>query len=1168
MTVGIRAGLVLIFSTTPQSHTFTHIAMVETVFVKEGLNVPIFHASRNNGKGEFASEPLTLKNSVLKNMFSPDQLKSLVLVKLDDNDKEPQRLAPRMFADGMARSLIFSSGDNHYFGNEELRLHFHKAKQTLGQEQTIPPLFKSQPDAACRYGGLLVSDCFKGISTIENINVKIVDFTDPNDAHYQTGDCHGKVSPQLAQTLGGDRNAPFQFRLAWLQEWATGSPNEPQNGFLAKGTLLPNAKLTEAQGYDIILDRSSIKGISKEVLQDWFPCGDYEIPVAVIGNRNNAKATSYDSSWQFNCWYSEDAVFKDLGPITREKAEELADIQRNPLALAHYIVAEYDKEQQRRIEQSQDGEEDSGFDGNNSPIDQQEQRMITILRADKHGELLSHPKVTSFMREYVAGKWKDLAIKSGFQHSSGMALPASQLERGTVCIPHLPEGDVIVTRYPIVSKDNIRLYNNIHHPKLNRTKNVIWINPKDAEEYHQGDFDGDQFVCTSARKLPNIAKETLRAGEPGQYIPVLQRPKKAYNEITDEQGNRAYTKLHEVAFAASQNSVGLIATNIGRVQASVPAKGETSRLFERRKQELLARLMPALQVEVDYTKNAERFEDIDVVTLPDGTEHPINGHRLLQDCKKWAEQHPSPFFDFKKDEDRRLYRTYPMPADQDGSLYVLSREIINPAWEATHLHAIDRHHFRYLFPDQVKDLNVPDWAKECAVEADDWAKSLKDRAQEATYEIAQRVGGDRKIFNEELGKLYDSFRVEFNELFPTPEEKMVAAAAVWNSQHTRPDLYRLRQECLEVAETLPITFGLEENYVVPSEALPQDAYVLSVPFGERATQWKMDLDDAGIPYDAAIHPSLPMIEFVFKTIESENIQVLESLFGENVIDLDELNIPDNLRIIAPEDHDRWVEPIDSVGTGALAFNLCAEQIAQRLQEKEIEPLTITGIRRNELADEDFTSKRWADQSFTCQVGQLELNREHPDYLRYNGAAVVQVEGKTLGIFAEESAKLAIGATFEAVLQPKSRSAVFLEVIPGSVQLPNDVENSSEYPLTNEWRDRTAFTKQLLSAIQETYVQHTTGSPEPLTPVGVGEWTAYVRPNGDITIRTLDRKTVFKGNLDTQEVLIPLSDENVEQLNHMIDIQPQEKPELSFASANSYNRNSKQPVAIKTGIQID
>ncbi|MHC5833157.1 MAG: hypothetical protein ACYT04_98520, partial [Nostoc sp.] len=92
-------------------------------------------------------------------------------------------------------------------------------------------------------------------------------------------------------------------------------------------------------------------------------------------------------------------------------------------------------------------------------------------------------------------------------------------------------------------------------------------------------------------------------------------------------------------------------------------------------------------------------------------------------------------------------------------------------------------------------------------------------------------------------------RAEIDELFTTSEERFVSradrlsqcvasrtegAAALWHTQHTRPELDRHRKDCLKLAEQMEITFLFQHDYELPSVALPQDIYVLSVPFGASA----------------------------------------------------------------------------------------------------------------------------------------------------------------------------------------------------------------------------------------------------------------------------------------------------------------------------------------------
>ena len=1003
-----------------------------------GLSIPIFDGTHNNGKGRYLSEPEIIKNSLLEQMFEPEELQSLLLVKIDNRNPDANHLRARNFADGTSRRLTFSSGNSYYFADDELR-------------KKIRRLFATEPDTACRYGSLLVSNCYKGSDTLENLRVKIVDFNYPEYSHYKTGDCHGKISPQLARQLGGEQNCPFQFRFAWRKQWAEGSEeNCPRVSFLSKGTLLPDARLTEAEGYDIIMDRSSIKGIKKARLNELIPCGDYEFPQAAMGNRGNARATSYDNSWQFTIWYSEDAVRQDLKQPTEEKARVLADLQRNPLALARYIVQEYDKEQQRRQERSEEEVED--LDGNaNSQV--QESRWISLLRSDKYGQLVETPKFRKFATDYVAGRWRDLAIKSGYSHSSGMAMPSDDLPRGTVCVPHLPEGDVILTRYPIVNSDNIRLYRNSHNPDLKKTRNVIWINPKDAEEYHQADFDGDQLMVSPASQLPNLARETLRAGDPGRFEAVKQRPKLAYTEVVTDNDSLKYQNLAQISAAANQNKVGLVATNIGRVQSSMSGEGENAERFEHRQRKLLNRLFQALQVEVDSPKSAERLEDI----------KEIEGANLLADAKRWSESHPSHFFDFKKDD--RLYRSFAMPADAPGSINVLAREVVNPLWEPTRIRSRDRHEFRYLFPKD--DLSV---------DALEWAEELKTRFQQARDEIQERVGEDRDAFNEELGKLYDSYRAEINELFPTPEERSEGAAALWYTQHTRPEMDRHRRDCLALAEQMDITFALQHGYEVPSEALPRDAYVLSVPFGSDAIRWKETLEQKGIQFDAMIHPQLPMIEFALKDLPPRLVKKLEAKFGQNVNDLDTLRVPDDLRIIPPADH-TWAESRQDSGVGALAYNLLTEEVCQQLQAFQFDEIKVLGIRHNDFAGENFASKQWRNRTVSIQVGEFELPESHPEYYRYNGTPIVQIDNKNLGTFSPDTPKLPIGSSFEANLRPEG-SSVVLKLNPDSIQLPELVLPGAESAQSSEL-DRDQWRREmfagLVTAVATTYEQRRSGS---------------------------------------------------------------------------------------------
>ncbi|HEY9620818.1 MAG TPA: hypothetical protein V6C78_10630 [Crinalium sp.] len=137
-------------------------------------------------------------------------------------------------------------------------------------------------------------------------------------------------------------------------------------------------------------------------------------------------------------------------------------------------------------------------------------------------------------------------------------------------------------------------------------------------------------------------------------------------------------------------------------------------------------------------------------------------------------------------------------------------------------------------------------------------------------------------------------------------------------------------EGLKLAEQMDITFTLQHGYELPSEALPRDAYVLSVQFGFDAIRWKTTLEQKSIPFDAIIHPQLPMIEFALKDIPSRLVEKLKAMFGRNVNDLDTLHVPDDLQIIPPADH-TWAESRQDSGVEALAYNLFTKEVCQQLQ---------------------------------------------------------------------------------------------------------------------------------------------------------------------------------------------------------------------------------------------
>ena len=1034
-----------------------------------GLSVPICYVTQSGARQWL--EPQVLRHTLLEQLFSPQDLKSLLLVKLDRSSLNADNLKAARFEDDVIRKLTFSSDRNFYFADPKLA-------------EQITQFFVTERDSACRYGSLLVSDCYKGTAAIDTLNLKLVDYTDPEFAAYKTHDCHGKISPQLLRSLdfeGATPDRPFQFRMAYTANRSS----TLDLSFLAKGTVLVDPTLPS--NVDCVLDCSSIKGIHKERLEN-LPCGDYKLSNVVLGNRANAEVSRYSNSWQFSMWYSKDAVLSDFLEPTLQKANALAEKQRNPHLLAQYVVQQYDQEQQ------------SDSEGNEQ--EPQESRMISILRHDRYGLLLYAPKVVDFLESQIANRWRELAVNSGFQHRSGMAQPGQDLPRGTICAPHLPKGDVVVTRYPIVSSDNIRLYRNVHDPTLNQTDGVVWINPKDAAEYHQCDFDGDQLIATPTQWMPNIAKETLRAGEPNRFPSIVKRFKVPYTEVQDEQGQFVYNTLPKVAAAVCQNGIGRVATLIGRVHTAVatPEESGAQRQFKKSRHQLLNRLMAALQVEVDSPKSAERTETIDP--------------KLLDDAKQWCDRHPSPFFDFQKDP--RLYRQFALPTQAPGQAEVsIVCEIaaeINPLWEATQLQSMPREHFRYLFDRAELDTD-----------ALDWAENLKDRAQQATAQIRQLVGEDAEGFRAAIATLNESFRAEINEIFSTPEEQRSITAAVWYTQHTRPELDRPRKQSMSVAAKLPITFS-QGTYNLPNSPYEVEACELSVPF-DRAQIWMQTLEARHIKYEAIVNPALPVVDFYLPTLSERNAAVLQQQFGHQVIDVD--RIPNDLRVVPPADF-TWAHFVGDTGRASLAYTLMTEQVTERLQNFEVSQIKAIGIAHNDYAAEDFS--QWQGR-IEIEVVPYDLEPDHPKYHAMNGVPVLKVvNGGVLGTFAPETAKLPSGTRFEASVEDFTRSMVQLRVEEQSVL-------ALEASIGEEISDEQNATQNLLvRAIAQTYRSLTSPTESVELPIGK-QWTAIAAKNGDYTVEDNQGRLICQGNFETGEMRQPMHQSSVDEFQQMT--QPRE-----------------------------
>ena len=1015
------------------------VSLSTTVDPKVGLIVPVIDLALDK-TGQKVTEPENMRNSLLELLFSPEQLESLVIVKLDKNNKDRDPLAQVQFNDGKKRELAFSSGQNVYYAAPELA-------------KSIQQFFATQLDHACRYGSLLTSSCLEDVARLDSSNdgkplrLRIVDSQSKNPAEIQaaqkwkTGDCHGKISPRLAKMLGGKDDRSFQFRLAYSKQWSVDPKNHPQTSFLAKGTFLPDAELTDKQGYDLILDRSSIKGIAKDQINQLIPCRDYEIPQAVLGNRANAKNQKYDNSWQFLVWFNQEAIAKDIAPVTKKEASLLAAIQKDPLKLRDYIISLHTERSQQQTIGDDTDINSSTIESTETPAAEQksESRWISLLRSDKYAQLISHPKIVDFMQTQLAKRWKDLAIKGAVRHDSAMAQPCDDLKKGTIVAPHLKDGtEVIITRYPIVSKDNIRRYrvDNQQKPELKKYSGCVFIRPDQAMEHHQCDFDGDQLIVTPAKSMPNIAQQVRHANEQAEFKKVEKKEKIDYNLATDKKGNKLYTSLRQIAAAIPLNSIGTFATFIGKVQSHVPGLGENAKEFQHRKTQLLNQLYDALQIEVDSPKSARRWF----------WEHP----NLFKEAKQWCAEHTSYLFQFRNNE--KLYRNFPLPTEGGNAINVIAKDAVNPHWQEAKLTSISRHEFRYLFPSPE------------AAHQEIWSKNYQPLAKQIVATFRKRAG---EIYRqnpdnpdaraEQFGQLYNNFRNLVDTYLTTEISQKLGASALHHAETTRPN--DNSKKCKELSKKLLVTFQKIEDYSRRSEALPKDTYLLDVPYNQAQKAYDQ-LKQMNLKFEATLHQELPMVRMALLNPSDQVIAKYQEKFGSNqnnhlqqsdVIYVENGYQKNILNNLTPPPELTWLEDLEEKKPKSpLAMQLFTDQFCAQLNNYQLDLIQLTGQKHNDFKDTDFSHPNWTSRQVECQITSC-ISENH----RYQGRPIVSVtdpetgENRQLAMFTESSPKLPIGATFSATIQPGSGcsikywyfSATWIFIVWGFTELDWDSEGT-------------------------------------------------------------------------------------------------------------------------------
>ena len=1073
-----------------------------------GLKVRVYNIAHQNFDGH-----QDLGNCVLSQLV-PDAAERIIAVKVDDGilrgTREPDYNMQAYFSQldnlnlGNCSEVLLASGGTVYLSEPEVAA------------QIRDRFFATQPDHCVRYGSLLVSSCQEGIVNLEQpITVKIVDYEHEDEMERKVaqdlriGDCHGKISFRLAFMLGGKSNTPFQFRLA------NSSQNSPLPAFIAKGTVAVDDKRTSNRGYDLVLDRSSVKGWGKntgpmkvsqrnnqwrltpksnlnqqqikdlgylpQILQnqgvqyqigsndpsyilnnpsrealdtlahvyDWgsdrLACGVYQIPELVMGNNSNAELQDYKNSWQLLQWYSPQALEQDIVPPTLAEAEYLKSVQNDYRLLAQYLVANHDhKQEMKSLDTEQEFEEAEN---------KKEFGLIEVLRADTQGELANHPKIVSFCQEQLRNRWLELATKGANTLESAMAQPAD-LKPGTIVAPHLINGtEVIVTRYPIINKDNIRRYvvDNEQAPELVNTNGCIFINPDDAMKYHQCDFDGDQLVCTPADLLPTIAAETRTAiaqydGEGNDlnrdFSPVVKKDKQAYT----------HTDLKQMALAVRLNSIGRLANAIGRVNCAQPnpdADIQDQNYFVKFKQELMERLFDSLQVEVDSPKSSTRYTDY----------YPDLNKQLESTAFKL------PFFDFKQDE--RVFSSAIMPIAQNASVVDILPGKINQIWSSCELKEMPASQYRYLLRNQD---NVLDEMTRATV--NQLASNILQQYNDTVKTVIQEQSTDSQQIKDRFAQTYGNIKEQIMTAQLSTVAKDELAATLWQKQHTDGAETSCRRKCLDICRHYdPSIYSYQKTkHEYQRDLINQPAYIVEAPFESSlfANQGRTDcagyikeiLEVQGQDFEATVHSTKPCVVFAIKNIAPHLKQLFDSFNDLNIArhhDLIELkkakkNLFNSDRqlynqlftfstgskkynpiSIVPPRHMNWVMG-QSSRKASLVFSVLPERVTKSLGQ-EISQVKLLGKDKNAYAQHDFNSVHYQGRELNFFVTTFDdpKSDRHGDPIVY-----MQNPGDgnfySLGMFAKDSSKLPIAASFLGQVRMDDKT-VDLFIKPGSILVP-------------------------------------------------------------------------------------------------------------------------------------
>lgn len=319
--------------------------------------------------------------------------------------------------------------------------------------ELIHQYFKTSQEALS-YLGILFSGCHSGIHQLKGTKGRVVE-----DGEFDTEDGQGFISSILLNKLDLPQRQ-LQVRLV----------SEPTDqAWLVKGTLLP-AKLPD--NLDMVIPRSMIKGKgappADQAWSFW------------LGTRDVARTREYATSFTFAQWFNHDAL-----DAVWPTAEKKLDIIKNALT---------SREKALSFLGLINGEDELGDTRTKA------EAFLEAGVGPDH-KWLRRQLIQLMRREYVR-----LATGGGFELKGRMGAFAT-LPDEVICAVDLPDGPVVLTRYPIRDPHSIIPVWNERKAVEGALPGTIYMNSNTAKVL-DGDFDGDYYVTCSQEPVVETVTST------------------------------------------------------------------------------------------------------------------------------------------------------------------------------------------------------------------------------------------------------------------------------------------------------------------------------------------------------------------------------------------------------------------------------------------------------------------------------------------------------------------------------------------------------------------------------------------------------------------------------------------------------------------------------------